>query len=151
MEVLQFIRHPFDIPATKKNQNVNMPPSRDQRKMLWVLHSIANHCQTHRIHMHWKVKCKEKDDCNAQNREMKTRRAIEHIMEQDQFLKCVVFLKRSWPQYSLKQWDCYWGRLRSWVGMGMRRRLGWSTVFKCTSCGAQFDRDVNGASNILLR
>ena len=27
MEVLQFIRHPFDIPATKKNQNVNMPPS----------------------------------------------------------------------------------------------------------------------------
>ena len=30
-------------------------------------------------------------------------------------------------------------------------RLGGSKVFKCETCKAQFDRDANGARNILLR
>jgi putative transposase len=33
----------------------------------------------------------------------------------------------------------------------LNTRLGGSKVFKCASCGAEFDRDVNGARNILLR
>lgn len=32
----------------------------------------------------------------------------------------------------------------------LNTRLGGSKVFKCASCGAEFDRDVNGVRNILL-
>jgi len=33
----------------------------------------------------------------------------------------------------------------------INRKLGGSKVFRCRSCGSEFDRDANGARNILLR